>query len=125
MYPDYLIHFNKLHSKSNGQFVRGDGDGDGTADEHHRYTQSGYQQKSQIQVNSAMVKSAFKATGGIAGSIFAKTKFGQVIGEMKKVSGYDSWSKGAKEGLTENFDHYAERGYKKVAEVINERISQL
>ena len=37
-YPDYLIHFNKLHSKSNGQFIRGDGDGDGTTDEHHRYS---------------------------------------------------------------------------------------
>lgn len=26
---DYLIHFNKNHSKANGQFVSGDGDGDG------------------------------------------------------------------------------------------------
>lgn len=26
---DYLIHFNKNHSKSNGQFISGDGDGDG------------------------------------------------------------------------------------------------
>lgn len=26
---DYLIHFNKNHSESNGQFVSGDGDGDG------------------------------------------------------------------------------------------------
>lgn len=29
MYPDYLVHYNKNHSKSNGQFVSGDGDGDG------------------------------------------------------------------------------------------------
>ena len=29
MYPSYLIHYNKNHSKSNGQFVSGDGDGDG------------------------------------------------------------------------------------------------
>ena len=28
-YPSYLIHYNKNHSKSNGQFVSGDGDGDG------------------------------------------------------------------------------------------------
>ena len=28
-YPTYLIHYNKNHSKSNGQFVSGDGDGDG------------------------------------------------------------------------------------------------
>ena len=40
-YPSYLIHYNKNHSKANGQFVRGDGDGDGTADEHHRYSKNG------------------------------------------------------------------------------------
>ena len=40
-YPNYLVHFNKLHSKSNGQFISGDGDSDGVADEHHRYTKSG------------------------------------------------------------------------------------
>jgi hypothetical protein len=37
MYPNYLIHFNKNHSKSNGQFVSGDGDGDGIANDNaHR-----------------------------------------------------------------------------------------
>lgn len=36
-YPKYLIHFNKNHSKANGQFISGDGDGDGIADDHaHR-----------------------------------------------------------------------------------------
>lgn len=36
-YDDYLMHFNKNHSKANGQFVSGDGDGDGVADDHaHR-----------------------------------------------------------------------------------------
>lgn len=28
-YPSYLIHFNKNHSSKNGQFISGDGDGDG------------------------------------------------------------------------------------------------
>ena len=28
-HPSYLIHYNKNHSKANGQFVSGDGDGDG------------------------------------------------------------------------------------------------
>lgn len=33
----YLIHYNKNHSKTNGQFVSGDGDGDGiTNDQHHK-----------------------------------------------------------------------------------------
>lgn len=33
-YPTYLIHYNKNHSKANGQFVSGDGDGDGVANDH-------------------------------------------------------------------------------------------
>lgn len=33
----YLIHYNKNHSKANGQFVSGDGDGDGIVNDHaHR-----------------------------------------------------------------------------------------
>ena len=35
IYGDYLIHFNKNHSPKNGQFVSGDGDGDGIVDDHH------------------------------------------------------------------------------------------
>ena len=36
-YPNYLIHYNKNHSKANGQFVSGDGDGDGISNDHaHR-----------------------------------------------------------------------------------------
>ena len=30
----YLVHFNKNHSKANGQFTSGDGDGDGIVDDH-------------------------------------------------------------------------------------------
>lgn len=30
----YLIHFNKNHSKANGQFTSGDGDGDGISNDH-------------------------------------------------------------------------------------------
>lgn len=45
-YPNYLIHYNKNHSKKNGQFVSGDGDGDGTADEHHRYSKNGIKEES-------------------------------------------------------------------------------
>lgn len=36
-YPTYLIHFNRNHSSKNGQFTSGDGDGDGTRNDHaHR-----------------------------------------------------------------------------------------
>ena len=33
-YPTYLVHFNKNHSTKNGQFVSGDGDGDGIINDH-------------------------------------------------------------------------------------------
>ena len=33
-YSNYLIHYNKNHSSKNGQFVSGDGDGDGIANDH-------------------------------------------------------------------------------------------
>lgn len=39
-YPSYLIHFNKNHSKANGQFISGDGDGDGIVDDHAHRSES-------------------------------------------------------------------------------------
>ena len=48
-YPNYLIHFNKNHSAKNGQFVSGDGDGDGIVNDHanerKKKTSSTYQEK--------------------------------------------------------------------------------
>jgi hypothetical protein len=41
-YPNYLIHFNKNHSSSSGQFISGDGDGDGVLDDHHNYEKNKY-----------------------------------------------------------------------------------
>lgn len=37
---NYLMHFNKNHSKSNGQFISGDGDDDGIIDDHHNYSRN-------------------------------------------------------------------------------------
>lgn len=50
---DYLIHYNKNHSKANGQFVSGDGDGDG-------------------QVNDRAVRKAQKERARAKGKQFAK-----------------------------------------------------
>lgn len=44
----YLIHYNKNHSKANGQFVSGDGDGDGIVNDQH--------QKKESKVYSAKIK---------------------------------------------------------------------
>lgn len=38
MYSSYLIHFNKNHSSSTGQFISGDGDGDGVVNDHKNQT---------------------------------------------------------------------------------------
>ena len=33
-YPSYLVHYNQNHSAKNGQFISGDGDGDGISNDH-------------------------------------------------------------------------------------------
>lgn len=50
-YGNFLIHYNKNHapkgSKQGGQFVSGDGDGDGIVDDHHHYSKNKSDLKSQ------------------------------------------------------------------------------
>lgn len=137
MYPDYLVHFNKLHSKKNGQFISGDGDGDGTGDEHHRYTKSGYSTQSSSKshtqsqpqqqiVNTQMVK--LGAAGGkwVAGKAFCATKLGKQlkngvgseIGRMfVKSTGLDKIWKDT--GFSEDIAKAKERMYEKTANKIN------
>lgn len=40
MTTPYLMHYNKNHSKANGQFTSGDGDGDGIANDHANQSKS-------------------------------------------------------------------------------------
>ena len=55
-YGNFLIHYNKNHapkgSKQGGQFVSGDGDGDGIVDDHHNYS------KNKSDIKSANKKGA-------------------------------------------------------------------
>lgn len=44
-YPDYLIHFNKNHSSKNGQFISGDGDGDGVVNDNKNQKKGQYSAK--------------------------------------------------------------------------------
>lgn len=53
MYPNYLIHFNKNHSSSTGQFISGDGDGDGVVNDHKN-------QKSDSSSNRGWKNDAYK-----------------------------------------------------------------
>lgn len=50
-YPDYLVHYNKNHSKVNGQFVSGDGDGDGVVNDHAQRSE-GKQKKKHAKRNA-------------------------------------------------------------------------
>lgn len=46
---DSLTHYNKNHSKANGQFTSGDGDGDGIVDDHHHYKKNKWAIKGKLQ----------------------------------------------------------------------------
>ena len=51
-YPTYLVHFNKNHSKANGQFISGDGDGDGIIDDHAHRGKKEFTFKEKWQIGS-------------------------------------------------------------------------
>lgn len=64
----YLIHYNKNHSKANGQFTSGDGDGDGIVNDHanQRKSQSGRSNSDRLSGAIADAKRA-KKKGTILG----------------------------------------------------------
>lgn len=65
----YLIHYNKNHSKSNGQFTSGDGDGDGIANDHanqRKERSSGQNLRNTIDANKRKLRTG---KGLIMGSI--------------------------------------------------------
>lgn len=62
----YLVHYNKNHSKANGQFTSGDGDGDGIADDHANQRKS---QSDRLRDATARAKKQKKVgTGLLIGS---------------------------------------------------------
>lgn len=48
-----LMHFNKNHSKHNGQFISGDGDGDGVVDDHNNGKKSSLKPYKTMGISSA------------------------------------------------------------------------
>lgn len=68
----YLIHYNKNHSKANGQFTSGDGDGDGIVNDHanQRKSQSGRSNSDRLSGAIADAKRAKKKglIWGLAGA---------------------------------------------------------
>ena len=60
----YLIHYNKNHSKTNGQFISGDGDGDGIANDHANQRKMSRNEKANAKFESG--KESFWNKGGRA-----------------------------------------------------------
>ena len=61
---DYLVHFNKNHSKANGQFISGDGDDDGIIDDHHNYSRNKKGDTSGSNVSDAPKKKGLFSDSG-------------------------------------------------------------
>lgn len=62
MYPNYLIHFNKNHSSSTGQFISGDGDGDGVVNDHKNQTNA----KENAEALKSLGKKQISSGAGVA-----------------------------------------------------------
>lgn len=77
---NYLVHFNKNHSTKNGQFVSGDGDGDGIIDDHHNQ-------------KSSNKKATTKATTTTGSSKSTKSKSANTAKTVKKTSEKDKYPK--------------------------------
>lgn len=57
-YPNYLIHFNKNHSSSTGQFISGDGDGDGVVNDHSHRSGNGSSEKVMSRQKARRIRNA-------------------------------------------------------------------
>lgn len=84
-YPTYLVHYNKNHSKANGQFVSGDGDGDGISNDH----------KNQVKPNKYQ-----NADGSLTEK--GNKKFGKLISLKKQ---YDEQTKRTVEAANEQYKY--------------------
>jgi len=60
MYGNYLVHFNHNHSRKNGQFTSGDGDGDGVVDDHHNYSKNKVSGETKSVSTGSKPKKTFK-----------------------------------------------------------------
>ena len=97
-YPTYLIHFNKNHSSKNGQFISGDGDGDGIVDDHNNQKylknrwaiKNGYQNK-----DGTLTSKAEKARSVQEKYIEKAEKFDKIYKDIasknEDLENYDDW----------------------------------
>ena len=74
---NYLCHYNQNHSKKNGQFVSGDGDGDGITNDHANQNKkkSGWKNMSKGKKALAITGLAVGTAGLVVGSIGLAKEF--------------------------------------------------
>lgn len=145
-FGNYLCHFNRNHSKKNGQFTFGDGDGDGTSDErgrHGRYKPEAignHDEPSTQYINKTTLKLGVKAGTWLAGKAFVGTKLGKQYNQLKKdwisVGRYtlantdlkkamkdSNWNNYSKE-LRDKKNRFTEKMYDKATNALNKGIDK-
>lgn len=141
-FGNYLCHFNRNHSKKNGQFTFGDGDGDGSSDERGRRGRYkpeaiGNGNQPQVQyVSKGVVKSIAKIGKWAAGKAFAMTKWGKQYNEIKQncidVGKYTLDNTDLSKSLSaSNFgslktqkDKFVDKMYDKATNAINKKLNE-
>ena len=73
----YLMHFNMNHSPKNGQFIRGDGDGDGIIDDHRNQRKSTYNTR---KSNGQLAPGKYSSRGNEKKRYFTKFLRASVFG---------------------------------------------
>ena len=73
----YLMHFNMNHSPKNGQFIRGDGDGDGIIDDHRNQKKSTYNTR---KSNGQLAPGKYSSRGNEKKRYFTKFLRASVFG---------------------------------------------
>jgi len=97
---NYLCHYNKNHSKANGQFVSGDGDGDGISNDHaNQNKKKGLTKKQKVRLGVGIATSVVGTAALIAGAAFIKDK-------MDGKDLQESWNKKAAEAKAKQYVQY-------------------
>lgn len=134
------MHFNKLHSNKNGQFISGDGDSDGTIDEHHRYTNPERESTQSIQQPQGITSShvgavctAARMTAGraLTNAVLNKVFYKGVAKDYKNIKKYVAKNTGITKAMkTSNWKSFKKqtkakienKAYGKAAETINKKL---
>jgi len=107
-YPTYLVHYNKNHSKANGQFTSGDGDGDGISNDHaNQKKKKGLSKKAKIGIGVGIAAASITATAAalVADNIHNALATNRYIDEKRRKTGEQYVEKFKKEDIPSLIPH--------------------